>query len=97
VAALSQVLGGQWRVETLVDPSAGGGQTAARSAPVGRNTEGAGQQNGPGDGVPVEPASADMSEEASVDDADADPGVSTHELLSRELGATVIEEITHDR
>jgi DNA polymerase-3 subunit gamma/tau len=97
VAALSQVLGGQWRVETLVDPSAGGGQTTARSAPAGRNPAAAGQPQGRPDSVPVTPASADMSDEASVDDVDADPGVSTHELLSRELGATVIEKIAHDR
>ena len=69
VAALAKVLGGEWRVELVVDPSAGGSPAA-----------------------PAEPTGG-----AQVDDPDATPEGGTQELLSRELGATVIEEIPNQR
>ena len=69
VAALGKVLGGEWRVELVVDPSAGGSPAA-----------------------PAEPMGG-----AQADDPDATPEGGTQELLSRELGATVIEEIPNQR
>ncbi|MBA3719413.1 MAG: DNA polymerase III subunit gamma/tau, partial [Nocardioidaceae bacterium] len=69
VAALDKVLGGEWRVELVVDPSAGGSPAA-----------------------PAEPMGG-----AQADDPDATPEGGTRELLSRELGATVIEEIPNQR
>lgn len=90
--ALIQVLGVDWKVDAIVDPSTGpgggsvppGGTTSA-SHPRGRAVT---------DPAAGHPGSAGGGEEtASVHDADAEDGEATSEdLLARELGAKVIGE-----
>ncbi len=126
-AALSQVLGGEWRLELVVDPSerAPGesgtpgappqpsvGDTAAhdsgsrkaaadswRTPPPAAGGQGAETAAGTGSrSAPTRaPEPDDLDGGASADDLDVEPGASTHELLTRELGATVIEEVRHNR
>jgi DNA polymerase-3 subunit gamma/tau len=83
--AAIDVIGHDWRVESIVDPSTqpppqGGGEPRQ---PTGRASVSQRQPN-PSD------------EAARRDDADADDGVGGAQLLERELGASIIEEIKHD-
>jgi DNA polymerase-3 subunit gamma/tau len=130
--AAIDVIGHDWRIESIVDPSAqpgaggpvevhrpavpaadSGGQapgqaapsTAGRPAratePASREPAGAGPEDGPGDGPagPPGPAARQRSpipdDDAERDDQDADT-LAGAELLERELGASIIEEIRHD-
>lgn len=127
--ALSQVIGVQWRIDAIVDPStdaraaaAGGGQASAPagggapSAPPPAEAQGTPAaapaatppQSGRGVGAPesVRQAMRDPSAAAPADDPDAgadpddpvvDAGADPEQLLSRELGAKVIDEIDHER
>ncbi len=103
--ALVQVLGVDWKVEAIVDPSAGpsapapGGSAgppaaAGRSRPRAAQPEAGGPQPSPaGPDQAAGPASAAADDVPSADDPDADDaGLSHQELLARELGARVIGE-----
>ncbi|CAN5551471.1 hypothetical protein BH24ACT11_BH24ACT11_10600 [soil metagenome] len=106
-AALSRVLVGEWRVRAIVDPSAGGNSSSQRQQrseqprPTRDRNTSAGARPASSHPAPAPAASgptgAARSEDgdASPDDADVDAAGSTHQLLSRELGAIVIEEIPH--
>jgi DNA polymerase-3 subunit gamma/tau len=122
--AAIDVAGVDWRVETIVDPGAAGGQGATpapRQAPPApeppadddrddapppstdadpgvssaareaiRSTRPAGPADDDG------PSKAEADADAHPDDPDADTsGLAGAELLQRELGAQVIEEIRH--
>ncbi|MGH3348309.1 MAG: DNA polymerase III subunit gamma/tau, partial [Nocardioides sp.] len=123
--AAIDVAGVDWKVEAIVDPSAGGGggskPAAARAAPVepaaSASTETTSEASGPPDWASdagddptpsptpgseatppaAEPApSGDPDSDAHRDDPDAEnSGLAGAELLERELGAEVIEEIRH--
>jgi DNA polymerase-3 subunit gamma/tau len=90
--AVIDAIGQDWRIETIVDPSAQPG-----AAPY---------SGGPAVSTPsVAPAApsvdptavAKVSDgDASPDDLDADDDLGGAELLQRELGAHIIEEIKHD-
>jgi DNA polymerase-3 subunit gamma/tau len=140
--ALIDVLGADWRIEAIVDPTVGqgggppaggppGGSTVARPAPA----EPSARQPAPPGGPPAEHEQAPpppkaspetvgqargairptrdgrsgggaaaagagagaADDDAHPDDPDADDaGLSHAELLERELGARVIEEIPHE-
>ncbi|MGH8970763.1 MAG: DNA polymerase III subunit gamma and tau, partial [Actinomycetes bacterium] len=103
--ALIRVLGVDWKVEAIVDPSAApAGAPArdpgpARSTPpvAGRSGLPAGGAGAPAGSPPAEPAPrgrpAGDHGVPSVDDEDADDtGLSHQDLLARELGARVIGE-----
>ena len=128
--ALIDVIGVDWKVEAIVDPSAEPGPQPTRvtrpaaatppapsepapaaapdrpdwaappSAPPSQEVRDAARANivpmhGSGDAVPQ--TGRDIDADASPDDPDADDsGVSGAELLARELGATVIEEIPRE-
>jgi DNA polymerase III subunit gamma/tau len=88
--ALIQVLGVDWKVEAIVDPSAA--PTSGLGAPdpdePAQPREGAARPTQRS--APAAPASDDA---ASADDPDAeDAGLTSHDLLARELGAKVIGE-----
>ncbi|WP_344328304.1 DNA polymerase III subunit gamma and tau [Aeromicrobium halocynthiae] len=105
--ALEQVLGVSWRIEAIVDPSV---DPKADASPVGasapqppssapRASGGRGMtapaavreaMNDPSPG-PVDPDAA-----VDLDDPVVDSGGDPEQLLSRELGARVIDEISHD-
>jgi DNA polymerase-3 subunit gamma/tau len=110
--ALQQVIGVQWRIEAIVDPSAdpraaaagGGGQPAAQPAPPAPEPVADGPARGVGAPESVrqamrEPASSAPPEDpdagVSPDDPVVDQGADPEQLLSRELGARVIDEIDH--
>jgi DNA polymerase-3 subunit gamma/tau len=124
--AAIDLVGADWRVEAIVDPSAEPGTeprlqvtrpAAPPAVPDGPATPDAppawATDDGPGAGAvdtPARPADPgrptggpartkadDPDADAHRDDPDADDnGLDTTELLQRELGATVIEEITHE-
>ena len=98
--AAIDMIGTDWTVETVVDPSAQPGQetaprvtrpateevpSAARAEPVAAP---------PTTVAAAEPKSVDG--DAHRDDPPADDGLAGAELLARELGATVIEETSND-
>jgi DNA polymerase-3 subunit gamma/tau len=113
--ALVDVIGVEWKVETVVDPStnpAGSSSSPASSSAARRSTASASAEpsapppngareearnaieptrNGPRS-RDSEPADADVH----PDDPTIEEGVDHDELLARELGAKVIEEIPHD-
>jgi DNA polymerase-3 subunit gamma/tau len=120
--AAIDVVGADWKIETIVDPGAKaeGTPTVTRAAvpepapePPAAEPEPAPepprpeaaqaareaiQQTRDGDAQPGErgPDWAAADAEAHPDDVDADnQGISTAELLQRELGAQMIEEIKH--
>ncbi len=91
--AAIDMIGADWLVEATVDPSAQPGQETApqvRKAAVEADTTPAAAP------TPVEPPAAEADADVHRDDPPADDGVDGAELLARELGATVIEETTHD-
>jgi DNA polymerase-3 subunit gamma/tau len=116
---LIDVLGVDWRVECIVDPSTtpaspspsstaaastGNGPAPApadvptaqaRPDPAARRGSGSGAAESRTTSPASSPASAAATEGAHLDDDDVADGGDTHELLSRELGAQVIEEIPH--
>jgi len=118
---LIDVLGVDWRVESIVDPSATAASAASpATGPAGPTSEPPDQERGPAR-QPVDaraasataapatamsatstsstaeapPAATATPDGAHVDDPDAEVDGDTHELLTRELGAQVIEEIPH--
>ncbi|HEX6148762.1 MAG TPA: DNA polymerase III subunit gamma/tau, partial [Nocardioides sp.] len=125
--AAIDVAGVDWKVEAIVDPSAGGGRTEPGSAPApapavpstaapafasepsgAPDWEGdAGEDPAPESGPTAQAApaassapeptrSGDPDSDAHPDDPDAEnSGLAGAELLERELGAEVIEEIRH--
>ena len=108
--ALVDVIGVEWAIETVVDPSAnpaspsGSTRAAAKPPPEPASPpppNGAREdarnaieptRNGPRSREEEQAADAD----AHPDDPTIDEGVDHDELLARELGAKVIEEIPHD-
>ncbi len=115
-AALGTVLGGEWQVELVIDPSsraAGGGPAGAGSgeggvaarppAPARGGAAESRRESSRSAAQPAQPAAhpaahgESLAGGASADDPDVDTAGDTHELLTRELGATVIEEIPHER
>ncbi len=132
--AAIDMVGADWKIETVVDSSADpGAQTALRvtrpavpeapepadspdppdpgpGAGAGPGPDAAATQapasgaarariaatRGPGPAAAAEPGGPDPDADAHRDDpASADNGIDTTELLARELGATVIEDIPH--
>ncbi len=83
--AAIDVIGHDWRVESIVDPSA---QPATHPDGGPRHTV-----TRP---AVSEQQSASSDDAARRDDLDADDGVGGAQLLERELGASIIEEIKHD-
>jgi DNA polymerase-3 subunit gamma/tau len=107
--AIREVVGTDWRVETILDPGATAGTTAppAEAAPMSAAEPvppAAEPEPDPEPPVSRRPRMADIQAEAvtahdpdeavDLDDADVD-AESGAELLVRELGAQVIEEIPH--
>jgi DNA polymerase III subunit gamma/tau len=103
--ALIQVLGVDWKVEAIVDPSITPNPTPPRPAPSAAPAPPAGGRAAAMDKVAAEaaqgvavdhdgsPAGGSSDAEPSPDDPDADDGeVSHQDLLARELGARVIGE-----
>jgi DNA polymerase-3 subunit gamma/tau len=122
--AAIEVVGADWRIETIVDPGARPEGTPTVTKAATDPTPAAGEQTaptGPPDWAEDEPspaataareaiqrtrppgadgsrssALAAADAEASRDDLDAEPdSAAGEELLTRELGASVIEEIKH--
>ncbi len=111
-ASLSKVLLGDWQVRAIVDPAAPSQSSPGRAAPAAPRNPPATERSvrarpadppparTSGDGPSGDGSSGDGPDaDASPDDPDVDvaAGADTQELLTRELGATVIEEIAHDR
>jgi DNA polymerase-3 subunit gamma/tau len=100
--SLMDVLGVDWRVEAVLDPTVGGGNGAAAGAPpapgagsAARTAEPAVRSAEPQPAPPPEDAESDG--DAHPDDPVVHSGSVEHtDLLVRELGAQVIEEISHD-
>jgi len=110
--ALTQVVGGTWRIETVIDVTSGGREEeppsrAASSSPSGPAAEVEGPPPAPAARRPADPAAVqevrdrlnetvverDPDADASVDDPVVDDGTTDPvDLLSRELGAEVIDE-----
>ncbi len=106
--ALQQVIGVQWRIEAIVDPSVDPRAASAPqpSAPAAQQAAPAPSGQGRGVGAPEavrqamrEPGSVAPPEDpdlaAHPDDPVVDQGADPEQLLSRELGARVIDEIDH--
>ncbi|WP_235493064.1 DNA polymerase III subunit gamma and tau [Aeromicrobium sp. Leaf245] len=113
--ALQQVIGVQWRIDAIVDPSADpraasnpapASPQAAAPTPPAQAAPATGGDAGRGVGAPEsvrqamrEPASMappeDPDASAHPDDPVVDQGTDPEQLLSRELGARVIDEIDH--
>jgi DNA polymerase-3 subunit gamma/tau len=85
--ALIQVLGVDWKVDTIVDPTTKAADPAAAASsrpPASQRTAAA---------TAGTPAGQGEDDRPSADDADADEnGMTSHDLLARELGAKVIGE-----
>ena len=117
--AAIDMIGTDWRIETVVDPGAQPGDAPVRvTRPAVQPVQEAADEpppppeDVPGPGVPGPPSAAsrarqavsepaepppDPDAEAHRDDREADDnGLDSTQLLERELGATVIEEIPHD-
>ncbi len=97
---LIDVLGVDWRIESIVDPSAAGGGAPPPPSPGAGGPPAASPPAA--DPAPAESTAAPPAapvapdEEAHPDDDDVEGGGDgTQELLARELGARVIEEIPH--
>ncbi|MGH3411576.1 MAG: DNA polymerase III subunit gamma and tau [Marmoricola sp.] len=101
--AAMDVIGSDWKVEAIVDPSAepsAPGPTrpsrAPASSPPGPEHEPTPPPDGPDPGAAPEPGPA-TDPDADVDPDDPESGAPEGaDLLARELGATVIEEINHE-
>jgi DNA polymerase-3 subunit gamma/tau len=106
--ALQQVIGVQWRIEAIVDPSvdprAASTPAPSSAPPQGDPAAPAGQGRGVNAPEAVrqamrEPGSVPPPEDpdlaAHPDDPVVDQGADPEQLLSRELGARVIDEIDH--
>jgi DNA polymerase-3 subunit gamma/tau len=94
---LIDLIGQEWRVDAIVDPSAQPGTepafTVTRSAVPAAQPDSRTSSPAP----PPTSAPADATDEhAHRDDPPAEEALDTAELLSERLGAQVIEEIPHD-
>ncbi len=109
-AALADVLGVQWRVDAVIDPAATPGvapqePTAPEPAPAAPAPERPRGVTAPPEvhqalqqAAAEAPTAADIDASASVDDPELESEhLDPEALLSRELGAEVIEEIPSDR
>jgi DNA polymerase-3 subunit gamma/tau len=105
--SLIEVLGVEWTIETVVDPSAkpGGSAKPATAAPPEPESDPAPPSGARADArTAIEPTrngprtdNAEQSDaDAHPDDPTVDDAVDHDALLARELGAQVIEEIPHD-
>lgn len=109
--AIREVVGAEWRIETIVDPGAEAGlappaprEPAAPAAPTAADPTDVIPPAEPTPPPPRRPRMADIQAEADEahdpdaavdrDDADVDAEAGA-DLLARELGAQVIEEIRH--
>ncbi|MGK5496507.1 DNA polymerase III subunit gamma and tau, partial [Streptomyces sp. URMC 125] len=100
-AALADAFGVQWRIETVVDPSGGAGSGAAAPGrtprPAHRAPGGEAPAEGGEAGPPAPTHVAPEDDVPAEDDPDLDEtALSGHELIVRELGATVLEEMYHE-
>ncbi len=95
--AAIDMIGADWAVETVVDPSAQPGQeTAPRVTRPAVATDVA-SAGAPTQETPPRPDPGPAADgDAHRDDPPADDGLAGAELLARELGATVIEETSND-
>jgi DNA polymerase-3 subunit gamma/tau len=82
--ALKEFLGVNWQIETTVAGSSGSPAPARPSAPVAQAP------------APSAPAPAVEEFHAHPDDETVDPGVGGIELLQRQLGATVLHELSSE-
>ncbi|HWV27860.1 MAG TPA: DNA polymerase III subunit gamma/tau, partial [Aeromicrobium sp.] len=99
--ALSEVVGGTWRIETIIDVTAGSRETPQTSTPTPPKPAAP-----PAAPEAIQQARDRLHEQAEEHDPDADASVddpvvddgSTDpvDLLSRELGAEIIDESTHE-
>ena len=94
---LIDVLGVDWRVESIVDPTADSSAGVPPPPPAEPTAAAPRPERGQS---AAEPATANQATAEhggpDINDPDADDqGDGTHELLTRELGAQVIEEIPH--
>ncbi|MBW5249571.1 DNA polymerase III subunit gamma and tau, partial [Streptomyces sp. P01-B04] len=125
--ALAERFGAQWKIEAIVDPSGGAGQSPqvgggrpaasappapqrpAAPAPQQYEPRPAPERQQPGGGSAAEPAPpsytapepprsvAPEDDTPEADDPDlVDSALSGHDLIVRELGATVVEEFTNE-
>ena len=105
--ALAAVVGGTWQVETVIDVTAAGRDAAPSAAPPAaaapaapepvRQQASASAVQEVRDRLNETVEERDPDAEASVDDPVVDDGTADPvDLLSRELGAEVIDETTHD-
>jgi DNA polymerase-3 subunit gamma/tau len=118
--AAIDVIGADWKVEAIVDPSAdpGAGTAPRVTKPAAESVPTAPEAPTPPKAQPAQPESIASArsniaptrtgdqpvKQADERDADVDPndpdaddnGIDGAELLQRELGATVIDEIPHD-
>lgn len=100
--ALAQVLGGTWQVETVIDASTTGPDStpppaAAAPAEPARQAASPEAVQEVRDRLNEKPEDRDIDADASIDDPVIDDGTGDPiDLLSRELGAEVIDETTHD-
>ncbi len=106
--ALQQVIGVQWRIEAIVDPSVDPRAASAPQPSASATQPAVPPPSGQGRGVGApeavrqamrEPGSVAPPEDpdlaAHPDDPVVDQGADPEQLLSRELGARVIDEIDH--
>lgn len=105
--ALQQVLGVSWRIEAIVDPSVDPKADATPAGAPAPSASAAPRASGSGRGMAApaavreamnDPAPGPVDPDAAVDldDPVVDSGGDPEQLLSRELGARVIDEISHD-
>jgi DNA polymerase-3 subunit gamma/tau len=93
--SLMDVLGVDWRVEAILDPSAGPGDRAGTPPPPTAPAAGSAAETT--EAQPAPPPEAETDGDAHPDDPVVHSGSVEHtDLLVRELGAQVIEEISHD-
>jgi DNA polymerase-3 subunit gamma/tau len=100
--AILEVLRISWRVDAVLDPNRAVGPRPPQAGPahaVVQRTEASVRPPArrPDDG-PAPPAGVapEHDQSASTDDETVDEGLTGRELLIRELGASVLEEIEHD-
>ncbi len=108
--AIQEVLRITWRVDAVLDPNRAAGSRPAPAGPSHAVAQGstapprsdASPHRPPAPPANVSPPAAppvvapEHDESASADDESLDEGLTGQELLIRELGASVLEEIEHD-
>jgi DNA polymerase-3 subunit gamma/tau len=102
--AIREVLRISWRVDAVLDPNRATGSRPPQAGPahsVAQRPESPARPSTPqAYEVPAPPPSPvvapEHDESASTDDESLDDGLTGRDLLIRELGASVLEEIEHD-